>query len=98
MRAAWMHGDSRRETDERRCRRMALLCYRRGIEERRWFRRREDLVVVTYLCGELHRRLGDGDEARRCYEQAVAWASGVQPLQDLVALCERQARDPRDLL
>ncbi len=98
LRAAWMHGDAGRDADDRRCRRRALHCYRQGVAEKRWFARREDLVVVAYLVGELHRRLSEGDEALRWFEQAVAWSSGLQHLQDLVELAERQGRDPRDVV
>jgi hypothetical protein len=48
--------------------------------------------------GELHRRLGDSEEALQWYEQATAWSSGLQHLEDLVELAERQGRDPRDLV
>lgn len=98
LRACWLHGDAGREDDARRCRRRALGSYLRGIEERRWFKRREDLVVIAYLCGELNRRLGDSTEAGRWYEQAVAWSSGLQHLQELVELAERQGREPRDVV
>ena len=65
---------------------------------RRWLRRREDMVVVAYLVGELSRRLDSEDSAKRWFEQAIAWSSGLQHMQDLVELAERQARDPRDLV
>ena len=98
LRAAWMHSDARRADDERRCRAQALGCYQRGLDERRWLRRREDMVVVAYLVGELSRRLDSKDSAKRWFEQAIAWSSGLQHMQDLVELAERQARDPRDLV
>ncbi len=98
LRAAWLHGDREEAADERRCRRRALHCYRQGVTEKRWFGRREDAVIVAYLTGELHRRLGDTEEAGRWYEQAVAWSSGLPHLQDLVELAERQGRDPRDIV
>ena len=68
------------------------------MSERHWFRRREDLVVIAYLVGELHRRLGETEEGKRWFEQAIAWSSGLQQLQELVELAERQARDPSDLV
>jgi uncharacterized protein (DUF2225 family) len=98
LRAAWMHEDAGREEDGRRCRRRALACYRQGITEKRWFGRREDLVIVGYLCGELHRRLGDRDVAIQWFEQAIAWSSGLQKLQELVELAERQMLHPTDLV
>ncbi len=98
LRAAWLHSDANAEDDERRCRGRAVACYRKAVQERRWFQRREDLCVVGYLIGDLHRRLGDSTEAQRWYEQAVAWSSGLPHLQELVELAERQARDPRDLV
>jgi uncharacterized protein (DUF2225 family) len=99
LRAAWLHSDKRDGADdERRCRARALACYQRGVAERTWFARREDLCIIGYLIGELHRRLGDPTEAQRWYEQSVAWSSGLQHLQELVELAERQARDPRDLV
>ncbi|MCP4873151.1 MAG: DUF2225 domain-containing protein [Proteobacteria bacterium] len=98
LRAAWMHGDGKAEADDLRCRRRALHCYRKGITEKRWFSRREDLVIIAYLVGELNRRLGDSDEALKWYEQATAWSSGLQHLEDLIALAERQGRNPRDVV
>ncbi len=98
LRAAWLHSDASADDDERRCRERALACYRRAVQERTWFQRREDLCVIGYLIGELHRRLGDSTEAARWYEQAVAWSSGLQHMQELVELAERQGRDPRDLV
>lgn len=98
LRAAWLHGDQGDAEGDRRCRRRALHCYRQGVTERRWFNRREDLVIVAYLAGEMHRRLDEADEAGRWYEQAVAWSSGLPQMQDLVELAERQGRDPRDVV
>lgn len=98
LRAAWMHGDAERADDERRCRTRALGCYRQGVEEQRWFKRREDLVVIAYLVGELHRRLGDASEAGRWFEQTAGWSSGLPHMQDLLELAERQGRDPRDVV
>ena len=98
LRAAWMHSDAERAEAEQSCRAQALACYRLGLDERRWLRRREDMVVVAYLVGELSRRLGSSESATRWFEQAIAWSSGLQHMQDLVELAERQARDPRDLV
>ena len=98
LRAAWMHDDAGREAEARRCRARALGCYRKGITEKRWFGRREDLVIIGYLCGELHRRLGELDLARQWFEQAIAWSSGLQKLQELVELAERQMLHPADLV
>lgn len=98
LRAAWLHEDAGRDADGRRCRRRALGCYRQGITEKRWFGRREDLVIVGYLCGELERRLGNGEVAKQWYEQAIAWSSGLQKLQELVELAERQMLHPADLV
>ena len=94
LRAAWMWEDVGDRPSGVRCRRRALGCYRQGISEQRHFRRREDLVVITYLAGELSRRLGDAAEGTRLFEQAIAWSMGLPHLQELVALCERQIRDP----
>jgi len=98
LRAAWMHEDRKSPSDALRCRKRAVACYRRGIDERKWFARREDLVVIGYLVGELHRKLGETDEAVRWFEQAIAWSSGLQKMQELVELAERQARDPREVV
>ena len=98
LRAAWLHGDRGAETDDTRCRKRALHCYRQGVQEKRWFSRREDLVIIGYLVGELHRRLGETGEASRWFEQAVAWSSGLQHLEELVQLAERQGSDPRDVV
>ncbi|MBJ92879.1 MAG: hypothetical protein CMP23_00230 [Rickettsiales bacterium] len=98
LRAAWMHDDASRPQEALRCRDQALSHYRRGLDERRWLRRREDMVVVAYLVGELSRRLGREEAALRWYEQSIAWSSGLQHMQDLVELAERQAREPRDLV
>ena len=98
LRAAWLHEDAGAREDAVRCRRRALGCYLQGIEEQRWFKRREDLVVIAYLAGELTRRLGDPTEAQRWFEQAVTWSAGLQHMQDLVELAERQARDPREVV
>jgi len=98
LRAAWMHCDAGRDGDDLRCRSEALRCYRQGLDDRKWLRRREDMVVVAYLVGELCRRLEHPDEALRWFEQAIAWSSGLQHMQELVELAERQARDPRDLV
>ena len=98
LRAAWMHEDRGGTEEGLRCRRQALATYLRGIEERTWFGRREDLVVVAYLIGELSRRLGQHEEAKRWFEQCVAWSSGLPHLESLVELAERQGRDPRDLI
>ena len=92
-----MHGDQGHNEEDLRCRSQALACYRKGLDDRKWLRRREDMVVVAYLVGELCRRLERPDEALRWFEQAIAWSSGLQHMQDLVELAERQARDPRDL-
>ena len=55
-------------------------------------------MVIAYLIGELHRRLGETDEAGRWFEQAVTWSSGLQSMQELVQLAERQRSDPRDIV
>lgn len=98
LRAAWMYDDTKRPEDALRCRKRAIACYRRGVDERKWFARREDLVVIAYLVGELHRKLGEADEAKRWFEQAIAWSSGLQKMQELVELAERQASDPREVV
>jgi len=98
LRAAWMHDDAGRPDDAARVRRMSALAYLAGIAEKKWFARREDLVVVAYLLGELHRRLGEGEEAGKWFEQAVAWGEGHPGLTDLLALAQRQSTDPRDLV
>ena len=98
LRAAWLHGDGDDREAELRCRRRALHCYRTGVGEPRWFRRREDRVVLGYLVAELHRRLDRPAEAQRWYEQAIAWSSGLPQLQELVQLAERQIRDPREVV
>ena len=98
LRAAWMHEDAKEPDHARRCRHRAVACYRRGVDERRWFARREDLVVIAYLIGELHRKLGELEEGKRWFEQAIAWSSGLQKMQELVELAERQARDPREVV
>lgn len=97
LRAAWLWEDAGATEAGTRCRARACSAYEAAMREQKGFRRREDLVVVAYLCGELHRRLGRADAARRWFEQAVAWSSGLPKLQDLVALAERQMRDPREL-
>lgn len=98
LRGAWLYSDRGEQDNERRCRARALHCYRTGVAERHWFGRREDLVVIAYLIGELHRRLGETDEAGRWFEQAVTWSSGLQSMQELVQLAERQRSDPRDIV
>ena len=98
LRAAWMHDDAQRDADARRCRRRALHCYVQGISQKKWFARREDLVVIAYLAGELNRRLGNGPDAQRWFEQAIAWSSGMQRLQELVELAERQLVRPQDVV
>jgi len=98
LRGAWLYGDRGEQANEERCRARALHCYRTGVAERHWFGRREDLVVVAYLIGELHRRLGEAEEAGRWFEQAVTWSSGLQSMQELVQLAERQRSDPRDIV
>ena len=98
LRAAWLHADGGDREAELRCRRRALHCYRIGTGDQRWFPRREDLVVVGYLVGELCRRLEQPEEARRWYEQAFTWSSGLPQMQELVQLAERQARDPREVV
>lgn len=98
LRAAWMHDDGTRQDEARRCRQRALACYERAVEERKWFGRREDLVVIAYLIGELHRKLGASEEGKRWFEQAIAWSSGLQKMQELVELAERQSSRPRDVI
>ena len=98
LRAAWLHADDGDERAERRCRRRALDRYHQGAGEERWFRRREDRVVVGYLVAELRRRLDGPEAARRGYEQAIAWSSGLPQMQELVQLAERQMRDPREVV
>lgn len=98
LRAAWLHADGGDGDAELRCRRRALHCYTEATKEPRWFRRREDRVVVGYLVAELLRRLDQPDEALRAYEQAIAWSSGLPQMQELVQLAERQMRDPREVV
>jgi hypothetical protein len=98
LRAAWMHDDAGRADEATRTRTLAIRAYRQGVQEKRWFARREDLVVVAYLLGELHRRLGDGEEAGKWFDQARSWGEGHPGLTDLLALAERQATDPRELV
>lgn len=98
LRAAWMHADAGRTDPDRTCRERALQAYRRAVEEQKWFQRRQDLVVICYLVGELSRRLGDAAEARRWYEQAIRWTQGRPELQDLVAVVRRQVDDPVEFI
>jgi uncharacterized protein (DUF2225 family) len=98
LRAAWMYDDAGADDEGSRCRSMALRAYRQGIDEQRWFARREDLVVVAYLVGELHRRRTEAEEARKWFDQAITWAEGLPRLEDLVALAMRQRDDPREVV
>ena len=98
LRAAWMYEDAKAPQEATRCRRRAVAAYRQGVDERRWFARREDLVVIAYLVGEIHRKLGETEEGKRWFEQAIAWSSGLQKMESLVELAERQARDPREVV
>ena len=98
LRACWLHGDAGREDEASLLPTASPRLLPRGIEERRWFKRREDLVVIAYLCGESP--IGAWETQRRPVagaEQAVAWSSGLQHLQELVELAERQGREPRDV-
>lgn len=98
LRAAWLWEDAGAAGEGQRCRRRARERYESAIREQQGFGRREDLVVIAYLCGELRRREGARDDAHRWFDQSIAWSSGLPSMQELVALAERQRRDPRDLV
>ncbi len=98
LRAAWMHGDQGRPEDERRCRESAVEAYARALRDPDSFRKRQDLVVICYLSGELHRRLGREEAARNGFEQAIRWSAGRSELAGLVALARRQMEAPEEFV
>ena len=94
LRAAWMHEDRGRAEDGTRCRWEASRRYGAALKEPGRFQRLQDAVVVTYLAGELQRRLGNPDQARDLFHQVGQLAQGRPDLRSLVALAERQATSP----
>ena len=61
-----------------------------------WFGRREDLVVIAYLVGELHRRLGEGDEVVPGLE--VFTVNGSKTSGELALLLEKTTLITGDLI
>lgn len=90
--AAWCCADPATETEHRR---RAIAYFVQALADGDLASR--DRVVFTYLVGELHRRVGDADEAAEWLVRAEELACSREESW-IAALARRQATDPQDML
>ncbi len=53
-------------------------------------------ALMTYLIGELYRRTGDDDTARRWFDKVEDWADDTDEFAHIRQLAQRQRTDPKD--
>jgi hypothetical protein len=94
--AAYVCAANGRAEEERVHRVQAIVFFRRSIDTGGIAA--EHLPNVTYLIGELYRRIGLADDANTWLEKAEALAKGDTELAWLAKLARQQRTSPRDLI
>ncbi len=56
----------------------------------------EEIPAITYLMGEIHRRLGHKAEADSYFDKALALASNNEELQFIAKMAKQQKESPKD--
>jgi uncharacterized protein (DUF2225 family) len=94
--AAWCYGDQADATDRRadNYRRHAIACYGRALAGDRLVG--NERAHVTYMMGELHRRIGDTARADSWFGQVAGLVEPGEDGQRLAALASRQRTEPAD--
>jgi uncharacterized protein len=95
--AAWCADDLELPDEEPAAyRRHAIECYERalGSDKLEGNQRAE----LTYLVGELHRRVGEGEAAAAWFGRVAALAEADETGERLAALAERQRQEPSDVI
>jgi uncharacterized protein (DUF2225 family) len=99
--AAWCAEDrSVAPADVDRYRRRAIEHYRRALDDPAIGGRMtgNQRAEVTYLVGELHRRVGDAEEADRWLAQVAGLVENDETGERLAALAQRQRSAPSDTI
>ena len=90
--AAWCCDDDGRGEDEMYYRRQALERFESALQQSRV--PKPELPVVTYLIGELYRRVGEPENAARWFDRVAEAAVGRDDLAWLVQQAQKQKTDP----
>lgn len=96
LRAAWCcmdAGDTEREAEYRR---LTIQYFLQALEQGQV--RADDEPTVTYLVGELYRRIGQTGEARLWFNKVIARAAEDPEWQEMEWLATQQRDDPQDRL
>jgi uncharacterized protein (DUF2225 family) len=96
LRAAYVCAADGYPEEEKFNRAQAIEFFRRSIEAGRI--PAEQVPNVTYLIGELYRRIGLADDSETWLEKAESLAKGRSGLDWLVKLSRQQRTDPQDMI
>ena len=94
LKAAWLATEESGHTDiEMQCRRLAIEHFEKGLLDME--RTDERYLTLTYLVGELYRRIGERDRANEWFDKVIRIAQPSDP--DWVTEIARQQRtDPKE--
>ncbi len=94
--AAWCCDDDNMTEEESSYRRHAIEHYETALREGTL--PISEVAPVTYLIGELYRRVGETEEAARWFDRVPDAAAPLPAPQWLIDLAEAQKTNPRDVL
>lgn len=98
LRAAWCCQDYGQQQGEHSNRLAAIAYYKRWLDHTPL--RDEEYFVITYLVGELYRRVGNADSAREWFDRVLdgVGAEAGEKLQRIAELARQQRDDPKEML
>ncbi len=93
LRAAWCCADQGDGDGEITHRKAAIEQFEQALENGEI--EDQDRPVITYLIGELYRRVGDVDSARILFDKVLSWANLSDKLAWLPQIAEQQRNNPQ---
>ena len=97
LHAAWCCVDEGRSVSESIYRRLAIEYFRKALKDDGCIPA-ERTLTVTYLVGELYRRVGEPKTAREWFDKVISLGSGNAEVEDIVNLALQQRDNPREEL
>ena len=94
LKAAWLATEESGHTDiEMSCRRLAIEYFEKGLIDME--RSEERYLTLTYLVGELYRRVGERDRANEWFDKVIRIAQPSDP-NWVVDIARQQRTDPKE--
>ena len=95
--AAWCCVDIGSPEREAEYRRLAIEYFEKALNTQGLIPE-NGVLDVTYLIGELYRRVGDVDIARAWFDKVIDQGGSREDAQDIVSLAQQQRDNPRDVI